>query len=62
MLQFLIGFAFLMVLLIPVGIFIASLIYLTGQEMRKNYTHKPMKRQRTEVEEIPIKERLRVVR
>lgn len=35
MLHFSIGFAFLMLLLIPIGFFMISLIYLTGEELRK---------------------------
>ncbi|WP_026477245.1 hypothetical protein [Alkaliphilus transvaalensis] len=64
MFHFTIGFSFLFILLIPIGFFMVSLVYLTGEELRKNHYHKQhMKSKKaTKVEDIPRPERIRVVK
>ncbi|MBM7614732.1 hypothetical protein [Alkaliphilus hydrothermalis] len=62
MLQFLIGFAFLMVLLVPIGFFILSIIYSLGEELRHDASSKAKKKPSVQVAKIPVRERIRAVK
>lgn len=62
MLQFLIGFAFLMVLLVPIGFFILSIIYSLGEELRQEASNKAKKKPSVQDTEIPVRERMRAVK
>jgi len=62
MLQFLIGFAFLMVLLVPIGFFILSIIYSLGEELRTEASNKGKNKPAVQVREVPVRERMRAVK
>lgn len=62
MLNYWISVSFLILLLIPIGFFQISLIYLTGQQMRKNPNQNTIKSKYEVIDDIPQKQRLRIVK